>query len=158
MPIILTFDSQVTRNRVLDAARKMGRKGPGAFPIDGQENLYFTELPRRRSQSGPARPTQNDDKVTVMREDLLTSWRSHKNNGKSQRQRGSHNDGPLGDLVNQVANIIPLSRIDIPPPPPRDNSTEMEIKESLFDNLVALSTQDNTLSADQSQTEKENRK
>ena len=42
MVIVLTFDSEETRNRVLKAARDLDR----AFPIDGQEKLYFTEIPR----------------------------------------------------------------------------------------------------------------
>ena len=32
-PIILSFDSQETRNRVLKAAAEKGRKGAGIFPI-----------------------------------------------------------------------------------------------------------------------------
>ena len=129
----------------------MERKGPSPFPITGQENLCFSELPRRRSRSRA--PTQSDEEIAEMRKDLLTSWKSEKKDRRSQRQRESRNDGPLEDLVNQVADIIPQSRIDLPSETPRNNTIEREIKESLFDNLAALSALDKSLNKDHSQTE-----
>ena len=42
-PIILSFDTHETRNKVLKAAAKKEIKGAGSFPKSGREKYYFTE-------------------------------------------------------------------------------------------------------------------
>ena len=128
MPIILSFASPVTRNRVLNAAKKKGRKGPGAFPINGQENLYFSEMPRpctghiTKPQAAETQESKSDKEVTEMRKKLLKSYDLGKRVDRSRqslKSEESQDDGPqlinpLTNLTNLVTEIIPQSRLNRP--------------------------------------------
>ena len=124
MPIILTFDSRITRNAVLKAAIKKDLKGPGAFPIFDEEKLYFSEVKKRRPKANRSnaeeKVTTSDTETAEMRENLLRSQGQNRKGNKvesnPEKQTGQ-DEGPktqddLASLTEQVTRIIPQSRID----------------------------------------------
>ena len=64
--VVLTFDTEQTRNRVLRTARE--RRADNTIPKE--KNFYFTEMPR---QSRPRPQTHTEDELQEMREEAIES-------------------------------------------------------------------------------------
>ena len=123
MPIILSFDSPETRKEVLKAGNKKNQKGPGAFPIFGEEKLYFTEMKKPRPKTNRSNTEEqvsmSDAETAEMGESLLRSQGQNRSENLviiNPEQQTGRDDGPqtlddLANLTNQVTRIIPQSRI-----------------------------------------------
>ena len=75
--VILTFDTELTRNRVLRAIRE--RRANNAIPRE--VNFYFTEMPRR---SRARRQTHTEDELQAMRNEAMES-REERPKGKAKK-------------------------------------------------------------------------
>ena len=118
-PIILSFDSPETRDKVLQAAAKKGLRGSGSFPVSsqGKEKLYFSEPRQRQRSSGKKKtppPEDSDPEIAVTRKKILLDERLRRQNGNSDRGLTNQNEAGLDNLIKQVTNIVPRSRIDAP--------------------------------------------
>ena len=67
-PVVITFDSELTRNQILKKARE--READHSIPKENK--FYFTEMPRR---SRPRLQTHTDDEVQEMREEARETMR-----------------------------------------------------------------------------------
>ena len=75
--VVLTFDTEQTRNRVLRTARE--RKTDNTIPKE--KNFYFTEMPRR---SRERHQTHTEDELQEMRNEAMRS-REERPTGKAKK-------------------------------------------------------------------------
>ena len=118
-PIILSLDSQETRDRILKAAADKGLKGAGSFPISGQEKLHFSEPRVRQRTSGKKNKDvteESNPELANTRQKILLDLRMRRQSRDADRGAVYQNKAGLTNLTEQVIDIISRSRIDTPEP------------------------------------------
>ena len=90
----------------------------GSFPTLGKLKYYFSDVKTHQRSAGnrldlsPIPPVDSDPEVAKLRHQALLDQRMTQRNKNPNRTASERNEPGLDNLINQVTNIIPTSRLD----------------------------------------------